>query len=87
MQNAEASKSRTRLVLENKKQNMFASKNNLKSMKIPWIHKGPWIHKEKGFGIHQKIERQKSEFYWLNNCLKKVYRFKGLFKGFVKLDR
>ena len=54
MQNAEASKSRTRLLLENKKQNMFASENNLKSMKIPWIHKGPWIHKEKGFGIHQK---------------------------------
>ena len=86
-QDAEALRSSICLLLENKKQNMFASKNNLESMKFPWIHKSPWIHKEKGSGIHQKIERQMSEFYWLNNCSKNVYRLRGLFKDSVKLDR
>ena len=57
MRDAEVSKNRTRLPLDNKKQNTFASENNLESIKVPWIHK------EKGFGIHQKIEKQKSEFY------------------------
>ena len=61
MRDVEASKSRIRLSLKNKKQNTF-SENNLESTKVPWIHN------EKGFGIHQKIKRQKSEFYWLNNC-------------------
>ena len=27
------------------------------------IQKGPWIHKKKESRIHQKIKRQKSEFY------------------------
>ena len=68
MQDVEVLRSRARLPLENKKQNMFAFENNLKFMRVPWIHKGPWIYKKKEFGIHQKIERQKFEFYWLNNC-------------------
>ena len=51
MWDAEASRNKTRLLLENKKQNTFASENNLESTKVPWIHK------EKGSGIHQKIEK------------------------------
>ena len=36
MQGAEASKSKTRLLLENKKQNTFDSENNLKSLLFPY---------------------------------------------------
>ena len=43
MRGAEASKSKTRPLLENKKQNTFDSENNLKSTRVPWIYK------EKGF--------------------------------------
>ena len=71
MWDVELSRSRTCLLLENKKQNMFVSENNFESMRVPWILKGSWIHKEKGSGIHKKIERQKYEFDWLNNCWKK----------------
>ena len=53
MQDAKASKSKTYLFLENKKQNTFAFENSLKFTRVFWIHK------EKVSGIHQKIERQK----------------------------
>ena len=43
MQKQQATRSKTHLLLENKKQNMFASENNLESTRIPQIHK------EKGF--------------------------------------
>jgi len=46
MRDAEVPRNRVRLLLENKKQNTFASKNNLKFMKVPWIHK------EKGSRVH-----------------------------------
>ena len=39
MRDAEALRSRTRLLLKNKKQNTFNSENNLKSTRVPWIHK------------------------------------------------
>ena len=45
------------------------------------------MYKEKGSGIHQRNNRQKSEFYWLNNRSKNVYKIRGLFKGSLKLDR
>ena len=61
MQGAEASRSRTCLLLKNNKQNMFTSENNLKFIKVLWIHNGPWIYKEKGSRIYQKIKRQKSD--------------------------
>ena len=35
MWDAEASRNKTRLLLENKKQNTFASENNLESTKVP----------------------------------------------------
>ena len=35
MQDAEASRSRTCLLLENEKQNMFATENNLESIRVP----------------------------------------------------
>ena len=35
MRGAEASRNRTRLSLENKKQNTFTSKNNLESTRVP----------------------------------------------------
>jgi len=38
MWNAEASRSRKCLFLENKKQNTFASKNNHESMRVSCIH-------------------------------------------------
>ena len=57
MRNVEPFRSRTRLSLENKKQNTFVSKNNLEFTRVIRVHN------EKGSGIHQKIERQKSEFY------------------------
>ena len=69
MQDEEASRSRTCILLENEKQNIVASENNLKSMRVAWIHK------EKGSGIHQKIEFDKRStatkvyktLIWLNN--------------------
>jgi len=33
-------KSRTRLLLENKKQNTFVFENNVESTRVPYIHKG-----------------------------------------------
>ena len=39
MRDAEELRSKIRLLQENKKQNMFASKNNFKSMRVSWIHK------------------------------------------------
>ena len=39
MLNAKASRRRTRLLLENKKQNMVVCENKLESMKVPWKHK------------------------------------------------
>ena len=35
IRNAEASRSKTCIILENKKQNMFSYENNLESMRIP----------------------------------------------------
>ena len=35
MRDAEVSKSKTRLFLKNKKQNMFTSENNLESTRVP----------------------------------------------------
>ena len=49
MQDAKELRSRTRPPLENNKQNVFASENNLESTRIPWIHKGPQIYNKKGF--------------------------------------
>ena len=40
MRDAEVSRSKIRLLLENKKQNTFASENNLESTRVPWIHEG-----------------------------------------------
>ena len=57
MRNVEPFRSKTRLSLENKKQNTFVSENNLEFTRVIRVHS------EKGSGIHQKIERQKSEFY------------------------
>ena len=57
MWEAEALRNRMCLPLENTKQNTFASKNNLDSMRAPRIHK------EKGSEIHKKMKRPKSEFY------------------------
>ena len=51
MWEAEASKNRTHLLLENKKQNTFTSENNLEFTRVPRIHEGPLIHKENGSGI------------------------------------
>ena len=42
---------------QEKKQNTFALENNLEYTRVPRIYK------EKESGIHQRIERQKSEFY------------------------
>ena len=42
---------------------------------------------KKGFGIHQRNNRQKSEFLLISIILKNVYRLKDLFKDFLKLDR
>ena len=63
MQDEEASRSRTCILPENEKQNIVASENNLKSMRVPWIHK------EKGSGIHQKIEFDKKSMF-IDNSLK-----------------
>jgi len=41
MLNTEASRNKIRLFLENKKQNMFSSENNLESTRVLLIHKGP----------------------------------------------
>ena len=77
MRDAEKLRSRTRLSLENKKQNTFISENNLESMRVPWIHK------EKGFWNPLEKNKQKSEFLLISIILKDVYRLRGLFKGFV----
>ena len=37
--------------------------------------------------VLESTNRQKFEFYWLNNCSKNVYRIRGLFKGSLKLDK
>ena len=63
MQDEEASRSRTCILLENEKQNIVASENNLKSMRVPWIHK------EKGSRIHQEIEFDKKSMF-IDNSLK-----------------
>ena len=76
MRDAEASRSRTHLLLENKKQNTFASENNLKSTRVLESTK------IKDSGIHKRNNGQNFEF-----LLKNVYKFKGLFMGSIKLDR
>ena len=53
MRDVKVLRSRTRLLLENKKQNTFVSENNL------WIYEDSLNHKEKMSGIHQKIEKTK----------------------------
>ena len=77
MRDVEALRSKTCLLLENKKQNTFISENNLESMRVPWIHK------EKGFWNPLEKNKQKSEFLLISIILKNFYRLKGLFKGFV----
>ena len=59
---AEALRSRTRLLLENKKQNTFTFENNLEYTRVPWIHK-------KESRIHQKIEFDKKSVF-IDNSLK-----------------
>ena len=81
MRDAEASRYRTCLVLDNKKQNMFTSENNLESTKFLESTR------RKGSGIHPINNRQKSEFLLISIILKNVYRLKDLFKDFLKLDR
>ena len=76
MWDAETSKSKTHILLENKKQNTFASENNLKSTRVLESTK------KKDSGIHKRNNGQNFEF-----LLKNVYRFKGLFMGSIKLDR
>ena len=94
MQKQQAIRSKTHLLLENKKQNMFASENNLEFTRIPQIHEdssnpqGEKVLKStsrKGSGIHQRNNRQKFEFLLISIVLKNVYRLKGLFKGSVNL--
>ena len=76
MWDAKTSKNNTCLLLENKKQNIFTSKNNLESTR------------RKGFGIHQRNNKQKSEFLLILIILKKnVYRLEGLFKSSIKLEK
>ena len=41
MRDTEALKNKTRLYLENKKQNTFSSENNLESTRVPLKYKGP----------------------------------------------
>ena len=77
----EASRSKTRLLLENKKQNTFDYENNLKSTRVLKSTR------RKGFRIHQRNNRQKSEFLLISIILKNVYRLKDLLKDFLKLDR
>ena len=63
------SRRRTRLLLENKKQNMFASENNLKFMRIPQIYEGFLNPQgERGLKSTRKCGDKKFEFYRLNNC-------------------
>ena len=54
MQVVEVSRSRTRLLLENKKQNRLATKNNLESIRVLEFTR------RRGSGIHQRNNRQKS---------------------------
>ena len=76
MQDAKTSKSNTCLLLKNKKQNTFTSKNNLESTR------------RKSYGIHQRNNKQKSEFLLILIILKKnVYRLEGLFKSSIKLEK
>ena len=51
MRDAEASRSKTHPLLENKKQNTFAFENNLEFTRVPWIHKSLLIYKENGSRI------------------------------------
>ena len=76
MRDAKTSRSNICLFLENKKQNTFTSKNNLESTR------------RKSYGIHQRNNKQKSEFLLISIILKQnVYRLRSLFKGPVKLDK
>ena len=77
----EASRSKTCLLLENKKQNTFDYENNLKSTRVLKSTR------RNGSRIHQRNNRQKSEFLLISIILKNIYRLRGLFKGFIKFDR
>ena len=61
MRDAKTSRSNICLLLENKKQNIFTSKNNLESIR------------RKGYGIYQRNNKQKSEFLLISIILKKTF--------------
>ena len=88
MWDAEVSRSWTCLLLENKKQNMFTSENNLEFTRVPWIHEGSLNSQGERVmeSIRETIEK-KSEFLLILIMLKNVYRLWSLFKGSVKLDK
>ena len=65
MQVVEVSRSITCLLLENKKQNMLATKNNLKSIRVLESTR------RKDFEIHQRKNRQKSKFLLISIIRKK----------------
>ena len=72
MRDAKALRTRIRLLLENKKQNTFAFLESTR---------------RKSTRIHQRNNRQKSEFLLISIILKNVYRLKDLFKSSIKLNR
>ena len=65
MQVVEVSRSITCLLLENKKQNMLATKTNLKSIRVLESTR------RKDFEIHQRKNRQKSKFLLISIIRKK----------------
>ena len=80
----EASISKTRLLLENKEKKK-------KTHLLLKINSNPQGFLEstmkKGFGIHQRNNKQISEFLLISIILKNVYILGGLFKDSIKLDR
>ena len=80
MQDAEASRSKICLLLKNEKQNTFVSKNNLEFTRVLEFTR------RKGSGIHQRNNRQKSEFLLISIILKNILQIRRPIKGSVKLN-
>ena len=81
MQDAEVIRSRTRLLLDFRNKIRFLLKNNFEFMRILESTR------RKGFEIYQRNNIQKIEFLLISIIFKNVYKLRGLFKDFVKLDR